>query len=152
MREEMATVRVGWAGVLSMWLLASVAVAEDSDARARYVESLRQRSAEWEAARADEDSLKKEWQERYRRALVTEKEARAQLEKTRASRVHAYKLGAYAEASPAEWTERWEQAQEDFRAAEAELAALPDEARREGVPPGWLREVESSVPRLDRVP
>ena len=103
-----------------------------------YQEQLRRQSERWAAQEREEQQLKAEWQKRHAEARQAVESARELEEKTRKARIRAGD-GMYQGVKRSEWTKRWKEAQEKRAEAEAGLKELPREARRAGVPPGWLR-------------
>jgi hypothetical protein len=94
---------------------------------------------------SQQEQLKIEWQTRYREAIVRERQARARLEAAEAT----YAKGRHREhlrGEPREVAvEELEAARAELEAARRQLEQVPQEARRAGVLPGWLREVEESL-------
>ncbi len=103
-----------------------------------YQEQLKRQSERWAAEEREEQHLKAEWQKRHAEARQAVEKARELAEDTRKARIRAGD-GMYQGVKRSEWTKRWKTAQEKLAEAEDELAELPREARRAGVPPGWLR-------------
>lgn len=87
-------------------------------------------------------SPKQMWQQRLREARQAVAEARARYE-TASRDYKRMRHGHRGRGEPrAEARAEIEAARKELEAAEQRLEALPEEARRAGVPPGWLREVE----------
>lgn len=91
--------------------------------------------------RAEERS-KFEWQQRYRLAIARERSARVEYERAsmawkRGMRRHRLRGDRRVKAR-----ERLQDAEAQLHAAASDLESIPEDARRAGVPPGWLREVE----------
>lgn len=113
-----------------------------------------QSSAEPPGQAEQEEEQKVYWQDRYRELTKRIRDARERLEAASAelsrSRHHRtlrggeQKLPLLGEVARAE---------ADLTDSTRALEALPEEARRAGAPPGWLREVEGDSPLvgMDRV-
>ena len=95
------------------------------------------------AGLVSEDELRQYWQQRLRdaRARVT-----TALERVEAAE-SAYRTVRHRRRARGELKQDTEQeivaARAELAAAEGELAAIPEAARRSGAQPGWLRDVES---------
>lgn len=95
-------------------------------------------------ARVDlsEEQLRLAWQQRYRDARKRVTEARKRV----AESVNQYRLMRHRQhargKAKAQIEDELLAARSELEAAEEELAALPELARRAGVLPGWLRELE----------
>lgn len=91
------------------------------------------------------DSEKAEWQQRYRDLLESVSAAASRYEAARVAysmnRLNNLRLGE----ARAEINEEFREAQIELATAQAELADFPELARRAGVLPGWLREVDDSA-------
>ena len=89
-----------------------------------------------------EDRTRKAWQDRYRNAIDRERAARIELEAAQA----AYNRGRHRQKLRGDKRvralERIRLAEQELAEATRDLERVPDEARRAGVPPGWLRDVE----------
>ncbi len=119
-------------------LMVAFCFADGARAEETYQEQLKRQSEKWAAQEREEQHLKAEWQKRHAEARQAVEKARELEEDTRKARVRAGD-GMYQGVKRSEWTKRWKEAQEKRAEAEAELKELPREARRAGVPPGWLR-------------
>jgi hypothetical protein len=110
-----------------------------------HTQSLKRRAEEWGKQEQLEADRKFEWQKRLEERRYAVEKARSEVIEANTSRLRASD-GGYAGVSRSEWTRRWRRAQAKLEAAEKALEALPEEARRAGVPPGWLRETPRSKP------
>ncbi len=104
-----------------------------------YTEMLERQAKEWEKQEQREAARKAMWQRRQAKKRYAVQKASAELREAGTGRTRASD-GAYGGVARSEWTRRWRNAQAALEAAEKELEAFPEEARRAGVPPGWLRE------------
>lgn len=141
-----------WEGVLAVVglcaLLGSAALLPRATAWAgesSYTEMLRRQAKEWEKQEQEEVQRKAMWQKRLERKRSAVEKARADVREARTGRLRA-RDGGYAGVGRSEWTRRWRKAQTALEAAEKGLETLPEEARRAGVPPGWLRDARNSQP------
>ncbi len=107
-----------------------------------------------EAADRDEQPLpdlagpeaKAEWQGRYRALIDQVSGAVTRYEIARARYSKNRQRNTARGQARREINEQLREAEIERTEAEAELAKFPEIARRAGVPPGWLREVEDSGP------
>ena len=106
-----------------------------------YTELLERQAVEWEKQEQREAGRKAMWQKRLAKKRYAVEKARVELREAKTGRIRA-RDGAYGGVARSEWTRRRRNAQAALEAAERELEAFPEEARRAGVPPGWLREVD----------
>ena len=109
--------------------------------------------AEPPPADAPEEQQKAYWQNRHEQLVERVRDAGARLEATRAEYVrgrHHYKIRG---ESYVRVLTQIAKAEADFMDAQRELRGLPEEARRAGALPGWLRELEEvpSAAELDRL-
>lgn len=103
-----------------------------------YVERLKRQAEEWEKQEQKERGRRSLWQKRLAERQYAVEKATVAVQEAKAGRLRA-RDGGYAGVSRSEWTRRWRNAQAELKAAERTLEALPEEARRAAVPPGWLR-------------
>ncbi len=103
-----------------------------------YVERLKRQAEEWEKQEQEERSHRSLWQKRLAKRQYAVENALVAVSEAKTGRLRAHD-GGYAGVSRSEWTRRWKEAQAELNAAEKALEALPEEARRAAVPPGWLR-------------
>ena len=103
-----------------------------------YTERLKRQLEEWEKQEQEEGSRRSLWQKRLAKRQYAVENALAAVSEAKTGRIRAHD-GRYAGVSRSEWTRRWKEAQAELNAAEKALEALPEEARRAGAPPGWLR-------------
>ena len=109
--------------------------------------------AEPPAADASEEQQKTYWQNRHEQLAERVRDAGARVEATRAEYVrgrHHYKIRG---ENYVRVLTQIAKAESDLMEAQRELRGLPEEARRAGAPPGWLRELEEvpSAADLDRL-
>jgi len=96
------------------------------------------------AAQDDEAALKADWQGRYR-ALVQEVEkTSAQLETDRRAYTKSKQRGRLKGGTREEVLTRIAENERKLAELEQALQQFPEEARRAGIPPGWLREAAAS--------
>ena len=85
---------------------------------------------------------KESWQQRYLELLTAVDDATSRLEVGRGTYSKAKQRGRLQGDRKRELLESISQAEADLASASEALENFPEEARRAGVPPGWLREVE----------
>jgi hypothetical protein len=126
--------------VLRVALVATMGLANDPAAAAQPTATT-QRAA---AAQDDEAALKADWQGRYRALVQNVEKTSAQLEADRRTYQKARQRGRLKGGTRDEVLTRI--AENEIKLAELEqaLQQFPEEARRAGVPPGWLREAAAS--------
>ena len=88
------------------------------------------------------DSEKPEWQQRYRDLLDTASEAASRYEVANAIYTKNRQINRKRGEARQSINTELQEAQIGLAEARAALQEFPEEARRAGVPPGWLREVE----------
>jgi hypothetical protein len=93
------------------------------------------------SAEASEDS-KSYWQSRYRELRAQASTASTDLTQAKRDYNKAKQRGGLRGDYKREIMERIQDAETRLEDADAALAALPDEARASGVPPGWFREID----------
>lgn len=91
------------------------------------------------------DSEKAGWQQRYRDLLDSVSAAGSRYELAKASYSKNRQINRKRGEARAEINDELRESQIELATARAELADFPELARRAGVPPGWLREVEDSA-------
>jgi hypothetical protein len=91
------------------------------------------------------DSGKAEWQARYRSLLDSVSEAASRYEAAKA--VYSKNRQINRKRGDARFDINTELSEAQIELADARVALedFPEEARRAGVPPGWLREVEDAA-------
>ncbi len=89
-----------------------------------------------------EERFKFEWQQRYRLAIARERTARVEYEQANLSWKRGMRRHRLRGDRRVRARERLQDAEAQFQAAMTDLESIPEDARRAGVPPGWLREVE----------
>jgi hypothetical protein len=89
------------------------------------------------------DEVRAEWQERYRDLIEQERRASERLEAARTAYADGRQRKRLRGERKLEVMEELDNAEADHQKARDELEAFPEEARRAGIPPGWLREVEN---------
>lgn len=94
------------------------------------------------AKQGEEDRAKKAWQDRYRDAFARERAARVELEAARTAYTKGRNRQRLRGDKRAQAVERIRVAEVELAEATRDLEVVPEEARRAGVPPGWLRDVE----------
>jgi hypothetical protein len=92
-------------------------------------------------ASAEADS-KSYWQSRYRELKAQASTASTDLTHAKRDYNKAKQRGGLRGDYKREIMERIQDAETRLEDADAALAALPDEARASGVPPGWFREID----------
>jgi hypothetical protein len=93
-------------------------------------------------AEASEAARKAEWQQRYRSLVRSVEQLRTELEENRAAYSKAKQRDRLQGSRREQLVEQIASNEKRLAELETELAAFPDEARRAGVPPGWLRDIE----------
>lgn len=92
------------------------------------------------APEPDPETLHKEyWQKRQAELERAVEDARLRLERAEAEYSRGRRANRLRGQAKVEVLQEIEDAKQDLAAAEAALDAFPEEARRAGVPPGWLR-------------
>lgn len=95
------------------------------------------------AAAGQEAVLKQDWQNRYTTVLARETSAEARVEASHKVMRKARQRDRFKGEHRTEILTELEAAQEDLAQARKLISEFPDAARRAGIPPGWLREVEA---------
>jgi hypothetical protein len=94
------------------------------------------------SAEVDDAAKKEYWQKRYAQILVRAAGAERQLAMSRV----AYRESRQRDRPRGEARQQLvvalQEAETEYEAASKLLAEFPEDARRAGIPPGWLREVE----------
>lgn len=94
-------------------------------------------------AQADQPSqAKHDFQTRYATAIANVAKARARVVASEKALRKARQRDRLKGEARVEIYAEIESAKRELEAAEEVLSAIPEDARRAGVPPGWLREVE----------
>jgi len=91
------------------------------------------------------DSVKEYWQGRYRELLLGQRRAHQRLERAEGVWTRGQRNGELRGDPRVEARKELEAARAAARAADRALEEFPDRARRAGVLPGWLREVEEEL-------
>ena len=97
------------------------------------------------SADAEEADRKSYWQSRYSRVLTRASMAEARLETSRKALRKARQRDRFRGARRSEILSDLEEAEKEFAEANSVLVKFPESARRAGIPPGWLREVEDRL-------
>ena len=88
------------------------------------------------------DAVRAEWQGRYRDLIEQQRMALERLEAARAAYADGRQRKRLRGEHKLEVMEELGHAEADYQKARDELEAFPEEARRAGIPPGWLRDAE----------
>lgn len=86
-----------------------------------------------------------EWQKRYREAIEAERQAEARVEAAQAAWTRGRRNNRLRGEPRIKADRELREAKKALAEARSELAKIPEEARREGVPPGWLRDARSEA-------
>ena len=95
--------------------------------------------------------MKAYWQGRHHEIVERIRSASERLEAARATYARGKHTRKLQDQGKLDVATEMVRAEADLRAAHAELEAFPEEARRGGALPGWLREVEDEEPSLHRL-
>jgi hypothetical protein len=94
-------------------------------------------------AAADDDSQRKiDWQHQYSRVLAGAAKAEARIEASRKALRKARQRDRLKGEHRTKILAELEAAEQEAETARVLLEKFPESARRAGIPPGWLREVE----------
>jgi TolA-binding protein len=89
-----------------------------------------------------EEKLKKEWQERYRDLISEIERTRQQIHADKTNYSKAKQRGRLRGGVADELKARVAEYEQRLAELEREFEEFPTTARRAGIPPGWLREVQ----------
>ncbi|MDP6980109.1 MAG: hypothetical protein QF570_16150 [Myxococcota bacterium] len=101
-----------------------------------------QSGAAAEVAAKNQAALKATWQRRYDQALARIASAEARIAASKKTIRKLRQRDRYQGADRTAVETEIASATRDLEAARKQVAEFPDAARRAGIPPGWLREVE----------
>lgn len=90
----------------------------------------------------DEEGKKQYWQNRYRELLKSVDQTRFRLEEDRRAYTKGKQRGRLRGGSRDEVVSRIQENEKRLVELQKQLDDFPNEARRAGVPPGWLRDVQ----------